>query len=226
MRGKQEEDSQMYILQIRSVPALIKAAQTFYTVCSTNSATLGLTPANLTEINNAVNGLVNGQSAMAAAKAAYRGSVTVRNARTESLRAVVSKWAKTFDANEAISDGLLEQLGLPPHNPTQTSARPTEPTGVTATADTNGKVNLKWRRAGNPSRTVFLIQVQHAAGGLWTQVGGVTVTKFVYMAPQVGARTAFRVVASRNGLHSTPSVPFVLWDSGETLAETVELKVA
>lgn len=216
----------MYILQIRSVPALMQAAQTFYNVCSTNAATLGLTPANLTEINNAVTALVNGQSAMSAAKAAYKGSVTVRNAKTDSLRTVVSKWAKMFDANSAISDGLLEELGLPPHDPGQTSVAPIEPTDVTATADTNGKVFLKWKRAGNPTGTVFLVEVQYVAGGPWAQVGGVTVVKFAYQSPQVGTRTAFRVTASRKGQFSSPSVPFVLWDNGEASSQSVELKVA
>ncbi len=118
----------------------------------------------------------------------------------------------------------MANLQLPPHNPDRSTTAPTVPQDLVAKANAEGFVTLKWKRNGNPTGTVFIIESQSAPGGAWTQVGAVTTAKFEWQA-EVGHFIGFRVKATRTKQSSQFSTPVVLWADGGS-GEVFELKAA
>lgn len=202
-----------YITEIRKEADLSVAMTAFAATCAANATPLGLTPANITEINGMASGFAGTISAYQTAKAATSLAHENKSLQLKASKVILSKWAKTFRANPAISDALLDQLNLPHHATPGTKTPPTTPLDLLANANVQGFVSLKWKRNGNNSRTQYMIEVQTETDGNWTIVGGTTKTKFGYQAV-LGAYVAFRVFASRDNLNSAPCVPVVLWAGG------------
>ncbi len=218
------DPSSSYILDSRSDLSFIAAYQNFYTTCQSNAATLGLTAANLTEIQGGLTTLQTAYNNMIAQRDLAKNTTTTKITARKNAHTIVAKWAKTFDANPAISDGLLNQLQLPPHKPGRTISAPTTPTNLVAEANGNGLIQLKWDRNGNTSATIFEIEAQYAPGGDWTQIGSTTKTRYQFPAT-IGNYISLRLYSSRNDRVSQPTTPVTLWGNGASGAEPV-LKVA
>ena len=203
-----------YITQIDREGDLNIALASFSATCASNSGALFLTPANLLEIAAMATGFDSALTANANAKAAAKLAQQNKDAQVKASRSTLGKWAKTFRANLAISDALLEQLMLPHHSTPGTKTPPTQPLDLVATPDVQGLVTLKWKRNGNRSGTQFMVETQHAPGGAWSLAGGTTKVRFDFNAV-LNEYVAFRVVAVRDGESSQPSLPVVLWSNGQ-----------
>ena len=203
-----------YITEMRKLGDLNLALQSFNSTCAANALALGgLTAPQLAEIAAMSTSFSSALAAYETAKAAADLAITNRDLQIKASKATLSKWAKTFRANQAISDALLDQLNLPHHKTPGTKTPPTTPLDLTANADGLGVVSLKWKRSGNNSTTQFLIETQTSPGGDWTLTGATTKVRFSYQAVP-GSYLGFRIIASRDDLVSTPSVPAVLWLNG------------
>jgi hypothetical protein len=203
-----------YITEMRKIAELNLALLGFSNTCAANALALGgLTPAQLAEIAAMATNLNASINAYESAKAAEALALENRNIQLAASKATLSKWAKTFRANLAISDALLAQLNLPPHNPQATKTPPATPLDLTASADGQGLVSLRWKRNGNKSGTQFLIETQTTPGGEWTITGATTKVRFSFQAVP-GNYVGFRVIAARDDEQSAPSVPVVLWLNG------------
>lgn len=203
-----------YITQITKEADLSVALTSFSATCAANAAALGgLTPAQLTEISGMASNFATSLANLATARAAEQLAMENKNLQLATSKTLLAKWAKTFRANPAISDALLDQLNLPHHKTPGTKTPPTTPLDLVAGADIQGLVNLKWKRNGNNSTTVFTIETQSELGGDWTIAGSTTKTRFNYQAVP-NQYIAFRVYASRNGLYSQPTLPTTLWANG------------
>lgn len=202
-----------YITEIDADGVLNSALANFNTVCIANSATLGLNPVSLTEINNAATLFNTAFNNSTASKATTKSVVEAKDIQKKSSKATISKFAKQFRANPAISDALLEQLMLPKHKTPGTKTPPAQPLNLVGSADGNGLISLKWNRNGNRQGTQFLIEVRTDPTEEWTIGGGTTQAKFQYQAVP-GVYIAFRVIAQRHELNSPASVPFSLWENG------------
>lgn len=218
-----QEDKMPYITEIVADGDLNTALANFNTVCAANAATLGLTPADITAIGTAATGFNTSLNAATAAKATAKSSVDAKVVQKKTSRAVVSKYAKIFRANQAVPDSLLEQLMLPHHKTNGSKTPPAQPLDLVGSADGNGLVKLKWKRNGNIQSTQFLLEVRTDPAGNWSISGATTQTKFSYQAVP-GSYIAFRVTATRRDLSSPPSTPFALWENGG--GPGLELKVA
>lgn len=210
-----------YITEIDADGDLNTAVANFNTVCIANAATLSLTPANLTEIAAAATSFEGSLNSAIASKATSKGLVEAKDLQKKATKAVISKYAKIFRANLAVPDNLLDQLMVPHHKTPGTKTPPTEPLDLTASADGNGLVLLKWNRNGNRAGTQYFIEVRTDPQAEWTISGGTTKVQFSYQAAP-GVYIAFRIVAARNGMTSPASVPVSLWENGGQ----VELQLA
>lgn len=201
-----------YITEIDADGDLSTALANFNTVCIANTAALGLTPANLLEIAGASTTFTTDLNALVAAKATAKSAAALKDTQKKSSKATVSKYAKMFRANVAVTDALLAQLQLPAHKTPGTKTPPTTPTMLVANADGTGLVSLSWNRMGNIAGTVFLIEYRTSPTSDWAVVNTTTRVRFSVQATP-GSYIAFRVSAQRNGQTSAASTPVVLWDS-------------
>ncbi|MBS1714152.1 MAG: hypothetical protein JST30_07420 [Armatimonadetes bacterium] len=202
-----------YITEIVADAEFNLAMINFGAVCSSNAAALGLTPANLLEISAAQTSYTTNLTSWVAARSAANLALENKDIQKKATKVIVSKWAKTFRANPAVSDALLDQLMLPPHKTPGTKTPPTVPMDPVANGNGQGLVKLTWKRNGNIDGTTFVVETRSGADQPWTFLDSTTKARIVHQA-EVGAYIGFRISAKRNGLTSPWSVPVVLWEDG------------
>ncbi|MEQ1821935.1 MAG: fibronectin type III domain-containing protein [Fimbriimonadaceae bacterium] len=211
-----------YITDINADSDLAVALTSFAAVCSANSAALGLTPATLAEITGTNTAYGTSLNAWVTARVASFNAQDAKDLQKKTSKAVISKFAKQFRANQAISDSLLAQLQLAPHKPPKNASPPAQPTQLTANANGLGFVKLKWSRKGNKPNTTYQIEYRSEAVTSWTILDSTTKAKFEYQADP-GQSIQFRIIASRAGLASEPSVPVSLWEVAPSAISNLKL---
>lgn len=204
-----------YITTKDSDLELLDGWSNFAAVATNNQAALQLSASEVAEITNAVALFVSDYGSMVRARIAAQAATTQKDDTRSSTRAVINKWAKIFRANEAISDALLTELLLAPHQTPGSSTTPTQPLDLVANSNGEGWTQLKWNRNGNKPGTTFQIWQKSSATDLWVMVGSTTKTRWT-TALVVGKYAAFQVIATRASMASIASTPIVLWHSGET----------
>jgi hypothetical protein len=202
-----------YITQIVGENQFNTAFQEFAGVCATNAAALGLSPDEVADIQLEANKVTTKLGEWVAAKSAAAAAKSSKDTQFEAGHAYVAQWAKTFRANILISDDLLADLKLPPHNPPKTTVPPAEVDGVVAKGNGQGYIKLSWNRAGNKSGTVFVIEYRTSVGSPWQVLDATTRARFGFQW-QVGDYIGIRVSARRGNVSSQPSAPVVLWEAG------------
>lgn len=208
------DPTSQYITEIVADSDLNVALQNFSAVCAANSVALGLNPAGLTEIAGAATGFTTNLNSWVGARSAANLAKDNKDAQKKASKIIVSKWAKTFRANPAVPDALLDQLDLPRHKTPGTKTPPTTPLDLVATPDVQALVGLRWKRNGNNGTTQFVVEAQTAPDGDWSIVGTTLKVRFSHQA-ELGMYVAYRVTATRDGLDSQPTVPVVLWPNGQ-----------
>lgn len=203
-----------WITEIVADGALNSALANFATVCTDNMAALGLTAPMLAEIEDAALNFNTQLASATAAKAAQHAAVQAKDTQKSTSKEVVSKYAKIFRANAGVSDELLAQLMLPPHNTPGSSLSPTIPSTLVASANGDGVTTLRWSRNGNIKGTIFQIEKRTSPTAAWTILDSTSRRTFVTISSP-GQYIAYRVIATRNGMTSAPSTPVVLWDGSE-----------
>lgn len=205
----------MYITEENNDTRLNNDLTSFSNVATLNKVALGLQTTDLTEMTTLFSAYSSALTATATAKAAVKSSVEQKDINKKAAKQFVSKWAKIWRANNAISDPLLDQLMLAPHKTPGTKTPPTQPTNLVATDDGLGLISLKWRRNGNTPATTFAIESKASPSADWVMIDATTKTKYEFQATS-GMPIWFRVVAKRNGQSSPASTPVSMWESGES----------
>lgn len=211
-----------YITEIEADAELAAAMTNFAAICTANSEDLGLTAPQEAEITGAASAFNTSFNAALAAKAASHAAVGSKNTQKATSKTVISKWAKVFRANVAVSDSLLSLLLLPPHSTPGTESDPVTPSEVIAEGLATGGVEVKWNRNGNPQGTLFIIERQTVAGGAWTQIG-TTKRRTFATTWTPGSYVHYRVSAQIRNVVSLPSIFAAPWSSEE---ESVQLQIA
>lgn len=184
----------------------------FSAVCQEQSAALGLDAGDLTAIADAAESLASDLNAVAAARAALQAAISAKDARKASARALVSRYSQRFRADQEVPDELLVRLMLSPHRTAPTNLAPTIPTDLTASADGDGAIRLRWSRGENHEATIFVIESRGDPADAWVILGATTRRTFHTTSPP-GRYVAYRISAQRRGVSSLPSTPVVLWDA-------------
>lgn len=205
----------MFITEIEKDTELSLALAQFSARAAVNAVPLGLNPGNLTEISTAATGFATSLTTLTTAKAAATAAKEAKDAQKAASKAVVSKWAKVFRANVGVSDAILAELLLPPHSNPGSETTPTTPYDLTATANGNGDIQLRWNRAGNIQTTTFQIEFRTSAAAPWTILDSTTRRSY-FTSWNPGQYVAFRVRAVRRGVGSSWSTPVILWDTEES----------
>ena len=103
---------------------------------------------------------------------------------------------KKFRANAAVSNAVLESLGLPPHDGVPYRSVKV-PTGLTVVGEPTGVNTVQWKRNGNVPNTIYFLQRRYGATGEWTSVTATTSVKWSDGDQPVGDLTFYRVFARR-----------------------------
>jgi hypothetical protein len=207
-----------YLSEILSDHDLATALGTLAEVCAESQAELGLTPADIAEIQGAVAEFRADLQKAFAARAAARAAVEAKNSSRELAREVSSKWSRLFRANPDIPDSLLAKMNLAPHVVPGTRSAPETPFDLVARPDGNGNVLLKWNRGGNRQGTQFLIEARFARDESWQMLASTTRSTYkARFAP--GRYVAFRLRAQRAGRTSYSSIPCELWGTEQAALE-------
>lgn len=188
--------------------------QTFTTVATANSAALGLTPGNLTEIsgqNTLYNTSLNDQTA---AQAVAKGAVADCTLEKKDTVDLLSKFNAIFKANPAVTDELIDQLGLPPRSDGGDHLPVFVPTNLAGMGCSNGVNSLKWANGGNAKGVNYVVEASYDNGGTWEIVDVVTTIKMDHYDQTPGQPVSYRVYAKRRNLKSAPSNVATIYQSG------------
>ncbi|MCE9559400.1 MAG: fibronectin type III domain-containing protein [Armatimonadetes bacterium] len=186
-----------------------------------NKTALSLDAPALAELGKVFGDFQTAYTASVNEKATLKSIVATKNANKKAAKALVAKYAKTWRANPAIPNSLLDALLMPNHNTQGSSTPPTTPQFLPMEVSIAGVVTLKWQRNGNNGGTIFNVETTESLDGPWTFFDSTTKSKLDYQSTP-GTQVSFRVVAKRNGQTSSYSVPITLWGGGNGAA----LKVA
>jgi hypothetical protein len=200
---------------------LVAALQQILPIVSAQKTTLNMTAQQVTDLTNLANGYIAQYGAMNTARAAAKSATASKDTSRRTMANSLYSYVKQWRANPAVSDALLAQLLCAPrNNGGGSSTTPNMPTDLTAFANGLGDIQLKWKPNGNKSRTVYLIQTRSSAAGAWTTIDAVTKTSYETSATP-GEYIAFRLIATRGGKASNPSISVSLWENGNS--ETLRL---
>lgn len=189
----------------------------FKTVIDTRQLDLGLTPAQAAAIEGACTAAQTRYESWLEIQRQLEAVKELKDTQFESTRTTVNLWAQIFRANPAISDELIALLNLAPRRPTRVRRAPVTPTNFVGRSTFDGLVTLTWRRNGNTTSTLFVVQARFVPNGPWTDIGSVSQTKFTYQA-QVGAFVQFRVLARKRNETAPPTPSVAFWSDGDSSA--------
>ena len=176
----------------------------FVDVANTNSAVRGLGLPEIAALEAARDDYEAARTGRAnAAAAAIAATVDKNNNRTAVL-ALVGGYNAEWQADSAVSDLIIADLGLTVHDETPSTIGVFTPLNFVASGDGNGAVKMKWSRNGNVWGCAFLIEVSYDDGATWQVSSSTTQAKKTLTGVTIRP-TAFRVRAERNGQISAPS---------------------
>ncbi|MCE9557460.1 MAG: fibronectin type III domain-containing protein [Armatimonadetes bacterium] len=211
----------MFVTEETKDSLLVPELGTVLSVATANKTSLNLDSAALAELGKVFGDYQSSYNAAVTEKGTLKSVVATKNANKKAAKALVAKYAKTWRANPAIPNSLLDALLMPNHNTQGSSTPPTTPQFLPMEVSIAGVVTLKWQRNGNNNTTIFNVETAESLAGPWTFLDSTTKTKLDYSGTP-GTQVCFRVVAKRNGQTSSYSVPITLWGGGNGAA----LKVA
>lgn len=186
-------------------------ATNFASVAGANAAALKLGLPDVTAINGAATTFATDYIAVNAARNAFKGAVSAKNATRKSSEATLRSYAKLILANPTISPALKGQLGL---NPGVTPSGPvTAPVQLSATGYGNGTNQLAWKRNGNARSTVFIVEAKFGDSPNWTVIEVTTRVRFAHEGQTPGQKVVYRVSAKRGPNQSAPSNEAVVYDN-------------
>jgi hypothetical protein len=193
-------------------------ANTFVTVIYDNLTGYGITLQQADAVSLKSQAYVGSLESLATAQTALRNAYTTKDETREDFLADVSVLAGRIKANPSVTAQMLTAAGLPPRNSGGSDRAPVTPRDLSATGFPNGTNRLRWKSAGNTSRTVYVVEQRFSTSEDWEIVGATTSTTLETEDNTVGQMVFYRVSAQRNQSTSMPSAVVVVYGEGSALA--------
>jgi hypothetical protein len=176
----------------------------FVGYCIANEKELGLNPEVIAELIALRDSYSEAFKISFALKQSLKGATKQKMKARKEATGAVRSLANQFKANPAISANDLGKLGLL----TSKESHPVRPvTNLDFKGFDNGTNQLKWKRNGNSSDTVFLVEYSLDSGTTWFLAGAVSRVKFIHEYQVPGRLVYYRVFANRSGVTSSPTKP-------------------
>lgn len=185
--------------------------QQFDGAMTTYGTALGFTAPEKAALKAAVLAFSTDWGASEAAKSAAKGAVSTKNKTRQSTTTAIREAAARILASPAATPAIIAAFGMNP-NPV-VSGPVSVPLNLVANASSNGICEVKWKRNGNASNTVFVLESKSSTGN-WTMFGTTTKTKFTDTNATPGVQKFYRVRAERGGSVSAYSNEAVIYGAG------------
>ena len=191
----------------------------FTTQCEVYETELGLNSTTYGTIALANQTFDTKLAASVTAKEVSKGATADKNNARKSATQIIRTFANQWKSNPAISDKILNDLGIVA---TTTAGPVTKVTGLTVTGCSDGNNMLKWNRNGNAPGTNFIIESRLNSSNTWVFVAATTKTSYVHIDQIPGEFTWYRILSTRAGKNSGYCAQVSVYsDSGDS-----ELKIA
>lgn len=186
----------------------------FVSVATANPANTGLTPAQMTALQNAYDAFSGAFARQRAAKAAAQAATVAKNEAMEAAEALFRQLAQVVQHHPEASNALRIEMGLNVPGTFDAPFEPQAPTSLTASLDAVGRVTLKWDRNGNRPNTTFILEWREGSSGPFNFLTAQTGTKFIDVHRAPGVTVDYRVHATRRGMKSAYSSPATIYPQG------------
>ncbi|MEX2244084.1 MAG: fibronectin type III domain-containing protein, partial [Fimbriimonadaceae bacterium] len=180
-------------------------ADNFAAFADANAAALGLSPAQVAELQSLAAGYKDDRLAQTTSHDAARAATETKNASERALVAQIGTYAGMWRANPALPESLLLGAGIQRRKRARHRRPLFAPTGFAIQWVRSHKVRLVWNRNGNESDTLFVIETRTGVDPTWTVVGVTMRKSYDYLADSVAQPVTFRVTAMRGSRRSEPS---------------------
>jgi hypothetical protein len=117
-----------------------------------------------------------------------------------------------FKSNRAISDALIELLGLDADENPLTAITPVAPVDLVVEGRSNAINYVKWKSGGNNSRTTYILEAKIGAANEYIFVKALTKQRFEHKNQTPGVRALYRVKAIHGELESAYSNEAVVYN--------------
>ncbi|MBS1712734.1 MAG: fibronectin type III domain-containing protein [Armatimonadetes bacterium] len=190
----------------------------FQSVAAAHAAALRLDADELLELSTTNTRFAASFDAQETAHAAAKGATALCDQERSEALAVVAKYNAQFHAIPGISPDLLGELGLTVPGGGSGTIPVFTPLDLSATGSSNGVNSLKWKRNGNVSGTMYVIEASYDGTNTWAIVDTSTRTKFEHADQVPGRFVRYRVYAKRGQKKSNPSGTASVYDPGQGLS--------
>lgn len=184
--------------------SLIAWLNNFVNVATANAAALGIDAPDQAEIDAARDDFTAAYNAKVAAAAAALSATAGKDIERANSLTVVGKFNAEWQANPAIAQTLIGELGLTIRADGLSKVGVFTPLKFVATGNGNGEVKMKWDRNGNKWGCTFTIEVSYDSGDSWQVVTSTTQAKKTLTGVTIRP-AVYRVRAERNAQFSAPS---------------------
>ena len=176
----------------------------FVDVANTNSAVLGLGLPEILELETARDDFEAARTGRANAAAAAIAATVDKNNNRSGVLTLVGGYNSQWQADPAVSDLIIADLGLTVHDETPSTIGVFTPLNFTASGQGNGNVTMKWQRNGNKWGCNFFVEVSTDNGVTWSLKTATTKARITLIGVTIQP-TIYRVRAERNGTISGAS---------------------
>lgn len=164
-----------------------------------NAAELGVSPDEINELKSLRDEYhANLQERVRLRIASKAATEAFRQTKIKINRKIAAR-RKTYLADSEISETLIKSLGFDIPKTRSERVALFTPEELTVTGFSNGTNVLRWKRAGNHSKTMFIIEALIGDASDFVMVGATMKTKFVHEGQKPGVKIVYRVCAQRSG---------------------------
>lgn len=186
----------------------------FVTVAGSNLAQTGLTPEQMTALQNTYDDFAGAFARQRAAIAAAQAATAAKNEAMEAAESLFRQLAQVVQHHPEASVALRIELGLNVPGSLDTPFEPQTPSSLNASLDSIGRVTLKWDRNGNRPNTTFIVEWREGTSGPFKFLATLTGTKYVDVGRAPGVTVQYRVRADRRGMKSGYSPTATIYSQG------------
>jgi hypothetical protein len=173
----------------------------FLTACIENSEELGLTTTDLDKIQSFSDDFKQKLTRVVSTKSTYEGAVKGKKLSRTLATKNIRGYANRFKADLEVSPGTLRKLGVV----SISSSAPVVPVSKLGVVGIETGINkLSWKRNGNSSQTMFIVEFRVAGEEKWEFAGAVSKTNFIHDGQIPGQRVWYRVTSTRASKSSVP----------------------
>ena len=170
----------------------------FVKVARDNQAALGLTIADIGELETVEQDMTDALTKQVAAQEAARAATSNLDTTRTSTNTTVGYRARTITINPNIPDSLKEQLGLNVTDKKRGTVPLNSPTGLIVEGASDGTNKLRWERNGNIPGTQFVIEARIGESKEFAFVAVTTKTTYSHRNQKPGVPAVYRLRATRS----------------------------